>query len=109
MNTTGIRCRCGQRIVARDVLRRNWFTRVFGPSFIYLKFRCSRCKRVGEKFIQADRWDESLLGEVPCETSPEERKAFSALGKITQDEQVEFHFALDDPQTLRSAWHEPEE
>ncbi|HEU4753445.1 MAG TPA: hypothetical protein VFU47_10100 [Armatimonadota bacterium] len=100
MRTTAIRCHCGQRIVAKDVLQRSWYVRVFGPSFMYLKFRCSRCKRMGEKFVEQDKWDDSILRDIPSEMSLDEKKRFDQLGTISVDEEIEFHFALDSPDIL---------
>jgi DNA-directed RNA polymerase subunit RPC12/RpoP len=101
MKTTAIRCHCGQRIVAKDVLQRSWYVRVFGPSFMYLKFRCSRCKRMGEKFIEQDKWDDAILRDIPSELSGEEKKRFEKLGKISVDEEIDFHFELDQPEALK--------
>ena len=101
MRTTAIRCHCGQRVVAKDVLQRSWYVRVFGPSFMYLKFRCSRCKRMGEKFIEQDKWDDSILRDIPAEVSLDEKRRFERLGRISVDEEIDFHFALDDPSCLR--------
>ncbi|MFN3650886.1 MAG: hypothetical protein ACK47B_15020 [Armatimonadota bacterium] len=100
MKTTLIRCHCGQRIVAKDVMQRSWYVRVFGPSFMYLKYRCSRCKRMGEKFIEQDKWDDTILREIPSEVSTDERKQFQKLGKISVDEEIDFHFSLDKPDLL---------
>lgn len=101
MRTTAIRCHCGQRVVAKDVLQRSWYVRVFGPSFMYLKFRCSRCKRLGEKFIEQDKWDDSILRDIPSEISLEEKRRFDQLGQISVEEEIEFHFALDNPEVFR--------
>src|ERR1051325_8214694 len=100
MKTSPIRCHCGQRIVSKDVLQRSWYVRVLGPSFMYLKFRCSRCKRLGEKFIEQEKWDDSILRDIPSEMSLDEKRRFDQLGEISVDEQVEFHFSLDDPTSL---------
>jgi len=94
--TSAIRCHCGQRIVTKDVLQRSWYVRVFGPSFMYLKFRCSRCKRLGEKFIEQDKWDDTLLRDIPSEVSIDEKKRFDVMGQITIDEALDFHSALDE-------------
>ncbi len=95
MNTkSGITCNCGQRIVTKDVLLKGQYPRVFGPNFIYVKFRCSRCKRISEKFIDPERWDEGLLREVPSEFLGEEKKRFDRLGPITIDEVIDFHNIL---------------
>ena len=102
MKTTAIRCHCGQRIVAKDVLQRSWYVRVFGPSFMYLKFRCARCKRLGEKFVEQDKWDDSILRDIPAEMTLDEKRQFDKLGRISVDEAIDIHFALDDPGTLRA-------
>ena len=101
MRTTAIRCHCGQRIVAKDVLQRSWYVRVYGPSFMYLKFRCSRCRRLGEKFIEQDKWDDSILRDIPSEITLDEKRRFDELGKISVDEAIDFHFSLDSPEMLR--------
>jgi DNA-directed RNA polymerase subunit RPC12/RpoP len=100
IRTTTIRCHCGQRIVAKDVLQRSWYVRVFGPSFMYLKFRCSRCKRLGEKFIEQDKWDDTILRDIPSELSIDEKKRFDKMGVITVDEEIDFHFSLEDAGAL---------
>jgi DNA-directed RNA polymerase subunit RPC12/RpoP len=100
MKTSCVRCHCGQRIITKDVVQRSWYVRVFGPSFMYLKFRCSRCKRVSEKFIEQDKWDDSILRDIPAEVSLPEKKRLDGLGAITVDEEIEFHFALEEPDTL---------
>jgi DNA-directed RNA polymerase subunit RPC12/RpoP len=100
MRTTAIRCNCGQRIVGKDVLQRSWYVRVFGPSFMYLKYRCSRCKRLGEKFIEQDKWDDSILRDIPAEVSLDEKRRFDKMGKISVDEQIDFHFNLDQQNAL---------
>src|ERR1041384_7068890 len=102
MKTSAIRCHCGQRIVTKDVLQRSWYVRVYGPSFRYLKFRCSRCKRLGEKFVEQDKWDDSILRDIPVEMSLDEKRRFEKLGKITVDEAIDFHFALDVPALLKA-------
>jgi DNA-directed RNA polymerase subunit RPC12/RpoP len=100
MKTTTIKCSCGQRILAKDVLQRSWFVRMQGPSFMYLKFRCSRCKRLGEKFVEQDKWDDAILRDIPSEVSGDEKRRFETLGKITSDELVDAHFEMEDGNPL---------
>ena len=96
MNTkAGITCNCGQRIVAKDVLQKGQYLRLFGPSFIYVKFRCSRCKRLGEKFIEQDKWDDALLRDIPTEFTSDEKKQFDRLGPISINEVIDFHHVLN--------------
>ena len=102
MKTTAIRCHCGQRIVSKDVLQRSWYVRVLGPSFMYLKFRCSRCKRLGEKFIEQEKWDDAVLRDIPSELTSDEKKCFDQMGKISVDEEIDFHFCMEDPLTLKN-------
>jgi DNA-directed RNA polymerase subunit RPC12/RpoP len=101
MKTSPIRCHCGQRIVSKDVLQRSWYVRVFGPNFMYLKFRCSRCKRLGEKFIEQEKWDDAVLRDIPSEITHDEKKRFEHMGKITVDEEIDFHFEMDDTKVLK--------
>src|SRR5688500_9470701 len=100
MKATAIRCHCGQRIVAKDVLQRSWYVRVFGPSFMCLKYRCSRCKRLSERFVEQDKWDDTILRDIPSEMSLVEKRRFDQLGKISVEEEIDFHFNLDQPGLL---------
>jgi DNA-directed RNA polymerase subunit RPC12/RpoP len=109
MRSTAIRCHCGQRIIAKDVLQRSWYVRVFGPSFMYLKFRCSRCKRLGEKFIEQEKWDDSILRDIPSEMTVDEKRQFDRLGRISVDEEIDFHFSMDNPGVLRNVTPEDKE
>ena len=63
MQRAAITYHCNQRITAKDVLKRSWYVRVLGPSFMYLKFRCPQCRQEGEAFIEQGRWSEDLLRE----------------------------------------------
>jgi hypothetical protein len=67
---------------------------------MYLKFRCSRCKRLGEKFVEQDKWDDTILRDIPSELSLDEKKRFDRMGSISVDEEIDFHFSLDDPTSL---------
>lgn len=100
MKPNSIRCSCNQRIVAKDVLQKSWYVRVFGPSYMYLKFRCGRCKRLGEKLIKQRNWDESILCAIDTEVTGRERQRFEDLGRISVDEQIGFRCGLDQPDTL---------
>ena len=45
-----IKCNCGHRVLAKDVMQTGYYLRLVGPSFVYVKFRCSHCKKLGEQF-----------------------------------------------------------
>lgn len=95
-----IKCNCGQRIVARDVMQTGYYLRLFGPSFVYVKFRCSRCKKLGEQFVKQEDWEDGILKDIPSELNIDQKQDFHTMGPITMDEQIGFHFQLDDPELL---------
>jgi len=92
-----IKCNCGQRIVARDVMQTGYYLRLFGPSFVYVKFRCSRCKKLGEQFVKQEEWEDGILKDIPSELNTDQKEQFQTMGPITLDEQVDFHFLLESP------------
>ncbi|HXG24237.1 MAG TPA: hypothetical protein VNJ09_06750 [Chthonomonadales bacterium] len=94
MKTT-IKCHCGQRIFSRDVMQQGYYVRQFGPSYVYIKYRCSRCKKLGEHFIKQEEWEDGMLRDTAQELTPAEREKFEKMGKITVDEMIDFHFALE--------------
>ena len=103
---TSIKCNCGQRIIAKDVVQHGYYLRLFGPSFVYVKFRCSRCKKLGEQFIKQEEWEDGILKEVATEMGTDEREVFATQGPIDINEVIDFHFALEnlaDLKTLEAA------
>jgi hypothetical protein len=94
MKTT-IKCNCGQRVFSRDVMQQGYYVRQFGPSYVYIKFRCSRCKKLGEHFIKQEDWEEGMLRDGVLEVNPVEKNRFEGLGKITIDEMINFHYELE--------------
>ena len=99
---TSIKCNCGQRIIAKDVVQHGYYLRLFGPSFVYVKFRCSRCKKLGEQFIKQEEWEEGILKEVATELNTDEREVFATQGPIDINEVIDFHFALENLNDLKS-------
>src|ERR1043165_6807888 len=92
---TIIKCNCGQRVFSRDVMQQGYYVRQFGPSYVYIKFRCSRCKKRGEHFIKQEDWAEGILNDSVNEVAQTEKGRFEKMGKITIDEMIDFHYALD--------------
>ena len=90
-----IKCNCGQRVIAKDVMQTGYYLRLFGPSFVYVKFRCSRCKKLGEQFVKQEEWEEGILSDAPSEMSADERKKFKKLGNIDIHECIDAHFELE--------------
>lgn len=89
-----IKCNCGQRIIAKDVMQTGYYLRLFGPSFVYVKFRCSRCKKLGEQFVKQEDWEDGILRDTPNEVSPDEKEKFEQMGPIDMDELIDAHFKL---------------
>ena len=83
---TSLKCHCGQRILRRDVMQQGYYVKQFGPSFVYIKYRCSRCKKLGEHFVKQEEWEDSLLQENTTEVTEVDRGRFGQLGTITLDE-----------------------
>lgn len=90
-----IKCNCGQRVIAKDVMQTGYYLRLFGPSFVYVKFRCSRCKKLGEQFVKQEEWEEGILCDAPSEMSADESKKFKKLGSIDIHECIDAHFELE--------------
>ena len=102
------RCNCGQRLVAKDVMQTGYYLRLFGPSFVYVKFRCSRCKKLGEQFVKQEDWEDGILRDTPNEITPEEKDRFEQLGPIDIDEVIDAHFRICDEYSLRELLSGPE-
>ena len=101
MMKTIIKCNCGQRILARDVMQTGYYLRLVGPSFVYVKYRCSRCKKLGEQFVKQEEWEDGILRDIPCEIDPEEQKKFEEMGSIDIHECIDAHFELDKVTSVR--------
>lgn len=104
-----IRCNCGQLILAKDVMQKGYYLRLFGPSFVYVKYRCSRCKKLGEQFVKQEEWEDGILTDVPSEMSSDEKKKFNSMGKIDIHECIDAHFELEKINNLREVCDTPEE
>jgi hypothetical protein len=92
---TSLKCHCGQRVLRRDVMQQGYYMRQQGPSYVYIKYRCSRCKKLGEHFVKQEEWEDGLLNDHMTEMSNTERSQFAHLGDITLEEMREFHRSLD--------------
>jgi len=99
---TSIKCNCGQRIIAKDVMQHGYYLRLFGPSFVYVKFRCSHCKKLGEQFIKQEEWEDGILKDSTIELSHDEKEQFTVQGAISINEVIDFHFELEKMSDLKS-------
>jgi hypothetical protein len=96
-----VRCNCGQRILARDVLSTGYELRPAGPHYVYVKFRCPHCRRLGEHLVEQSKWDWSVLRPGQAGMAPREEHRFPTLSPITVEEMLEFHFSLESPDALK--------
>lgn len=106
---TAIKCNCGQRILAKDVMQTGYYLRLIGPSFVYVKFRCSRCKKLGEQFVKQEEWEDGILHDIPSEVKPEEKPVFEEMGSINIHECIDAHFELEKLTSLNDllqSWEE---
>ena len=106
---TMIKCNCGHRIIAKDVMQTGYYLRLVGPSFVYVKYRCSRCKKLGEQFVKQEEWEDGILCDIPNEVAPEEQKRFGEMGGINIHECIDAHFALEEMGSLRQLLESMEE
>ena len=95
MSRTAIRCSCGQRIGQKEVMHTGYYPRMFGPSLVYVRYRCSRCKKIDEQYVKQEEWENGILKDSTVETTGGEKDRFTALGPIEMRELVEFHRALE--------------
>ena len=100
MSRTALKCSCGQRIGQKDVMQTGYYMRMMGPSFVYVKFRCSRCKKLGEQFVKQEVWEDGIFEEAVVERTASEKRRFEALGPINLQEMADFHSALEQPDSL---------
>jgi phage FluMu protein Com len=94
MNTSIIRCTCGRRIFRKNILQISFHFKLFGESFVSIKYKCPRCKRIGEYTVSEKEWDSSSFNSSRGELTPQEIKKFKKMGRITIDEVIDFHLRL---------------
>lgn len=94
MNKAIVRCHCGHQVLAKEVLRTDLYERASGREYVYVKFRCRRCKRMGEAFVAENRWDWSVLEPARNEMTEIERDLFLDRAPISELEVLEFESDL---------------
>jgi len=90
-----VTCNCGHQIGAKEILQTSLYLSLLGPSFVYVRFRCGRCKRVGEQLVREEKWNRGMLRPEAPSLSAGERERFEGLGPVTPAEKIDFHYALD--------------
>ncbi len=79
----------------RDVIHTGLYLSVLGPSYVYVRYRCGRCKRMGEQLVEQEAWDPSVLQGEPRAATRVDFQRFAEMGEITADEVIAFHYSLD--------------
>ena len=99
MNKPIVRCRCGHQVLSKEVLRTDLYERRApgdaGREYVYVKYRCRRCKRMGEAFVAENRWDWAMLEAEPNEMTDAERDLFLDEEPITAEDILDFHRQLE--------------
>ncbi|HVF85668.1 MAG TPA: hypothetical protein VM821_06780 [Abditibacteriaceae bacterium] len=99
MNKPIVRCRCGHQVLSKEVLRTDLYERRApgdaGREYVYVKYRCRRCKRMGEAFVAENRWDWAMLEAEPNEMTDAERDLFLDEEPITAEDILDFHCQLE--------------
>jgi len=95
MSKQEVKCRCcGHRILAREIMRTDLYERAPGQNYVYVKFRCRRCKRLGQTFVPEARWDWTLLEPARDELSETERERLFNTEPISETELLDFSVTL---------------
>lgn len=95
ISPTIIRCNCGHRVVRKDVIQTGLYLSVLGPSYVYVRYRCGRCKRVGEKLVEQESWDPAVLQPASRTRNEADIRRFEEMGEITAEEIIDFHYGLE--------------
>ncbi|MFB3880314.1 MAG: hypothetical protein ACE149_03575 [Armatimonadota bacterium] len=95
IHPTIIRCNCGHRVVRRDVIQTGLYLSVLGPSYVYVRYRCGRCKRMGEQLVEQEAWDPAVLQPAIRPRAEVDLARFREMGEITADEIIAFHYGLE--------------
>src|SRR5690606_19041268 len=77
--------------LAKEVLRTDLYERPSGREYVYVKYRCKRCKRMGETFVAEHRWDWRIFEAPRNELSESETERFSDQSPISAEELLDFH------------------
>ena len=100
MNKPILRCRCGHQVLGKEVLRAEPYEKESGREAVYVKFRCRRCKALGEAFFDRLEFDPSIFEAPRNEMSDVERDRFLDEKTISSGDVISFHRALKKAMTL---------
>ncbi len=95
-----VRCHCGHQVLGREVLRTQPCEKPSGAEAVYVKFRCRRCKKIGESFISQDEWTPDIFDVPHDEIGAFERDRFAGTDAIGSGDVISFHRALQKANTV---------
>lgn len=95
-----VSCRCGHQVLGREVLRTQPCEKPSGAEAMYVKFRCRRCKKIGEAFVPLDEWTPDIFDVPNDEMKSEERDRFVGSAAIASGDVISFHQALQKANTV---------
>lgn len=98
MNGAIVRCRCGHQVLSKEVLRTDLYERRSSEGsaeYVCVRYRCRRCRRLGESFVAETLWDWSALEGDNSELSETERDRFRDAEPISENEMLAFHEELE--------------
>lgn len=86
--------------MGRELLRTESYERMSGEDAIYVKYRCRRCKMMGEAFVPRAQWDPHIFDTPRDEMSYSERDRIIEEKAISSGDVISFHRALQKANTL---------
>ena len=95
-----VRCRCGHQVLGREVLRTQPCEKPSGAEAVYVKFRCRRCKKIGESFVPIEEWTPDFFDVPHDEIGAFERDRFIGADSIGSGDVISFHRALQKANTV---------
>lgn len=98
MNRAIVRCHCGHQVLSKEVLRTDLYERRSSDGsaeYVCVRYRCRRCRRLGEAFVAEKLWDWSALELDNSELSEDEREVFRKSEPISEEDIKTFHDELE--------------
>lgn len=66
-----------------------------GPAYVLVRYRCSRCRRVGQEVVDEEDWTPDILGDAARRAEDEPLVRYEQWGEISAEEMVDFHYFLE--------------
>jgi hypothetical protein len=77
--------------MGKEILRTDLYERGSGQEYVYVKFRCARCKRIAQTFVPASSWDWRRLEPPAGEMSADERDRLLEEEPVHAEDLLSFH------------------